>query len=57
MTIQGSIPSSSQEATEQVTKLQNQIKEAKKVIEQLETDREVVIAGVKQQVKKVVSFL
>ena len=33
-----------------ITKLQNQMKEARKVIEQLETDRELAIAKVKQEV-------
>lgn len=33
-----------------LTKLQNQIKQARQVIEQLETDREIAIAEVKQQV-------
>ena len=37
-------------SSEEVSKLQKQLQEAKKVIEQLEGDREVAIAGVKQQV-------
>ncbi|KAH9513358.1 Golgin sub A member 4 [Bulinus truncatus] len=42
--------SGSAQNSDQIAKLQNQIQEAKKVIEQLESDREVVIASVKQQV-------
>ncbi|KAK0044523.1 golgin subfamily A member 4-like isoform X3, partial [Biomphalaria pfeifferi] len=38
------------QSAEQLAKLQSQIQEAKKVIEQLESDREVAIASVKQQV-------
>ena len=45
-----SVPFQSVSSPDTISKLQNQIKQARGVIEQLETDRQLAIAEVKQQV-------